>query len=388
MLIEYSQKISSFEVIVSHNDNAHNEDSGVVNSSSQTNINSADILFNHMVSKDNGKLSATFAENPYTFNFKHNSEQKFSAVVVDGATSSLINGCDPSKLDENGNPTKIPEHLLEATNVSLFSRKLSTEVAKQMSENPTKAPIEIYKMSITNIGSNAPYKNANVPLLDIKPSATISMIKENGAKLEGMIIGDQTVLIGYKDGTYDMLIADKAIKRLEEKRKDVIKTQHPEYDSLPKDKQKIVRSKVMKEWMRTKLGKEYYVPYSCGSESFEKFVDEKTKTVDENKNRKIEKFGEDVVTFSADKYEVDSVVMSSDGFVERALKYKLSTPEKILKANDEEIKNLKEQILKLEDEKGISHDDMTLVKIDVKSNIVPKKINILGARLISQRKTR
>lgn len=317
------------------------------------------------------------------------------ASIADGATHSFIDNCFVTKRNPDGSLKKIPKSWEQASSVALFAQKLSSEVVKVASENRGSHPISNFKIAMKNIALNPPYVGKNIPD-EQKVTATSSLVKIEGDDLNVSVICDQTAIVGFKDGSYAIFSADEAIKKFESDRKTYISEHYsgrptPEfngkiYEALSKEERREIERKVMEQVQRTKMGKTdgYFVAFPDANGTIDNFSNPNEPNI--NKNRILVAFGEnsDIISLSAKTKDVKTVITSSDGFVERVLKYRVDSMEKsekadkqkvaelkdktireLIAATPEKIKDFRDELVAYESSGKARPDDKSIVKIDV-----------------------
>ena len=211
---------------------------------------------------------------------------------------------------------------LATTNAASFSKAMSRVFDVNARANPTKDSIEILNMSIRGIAVNEPYA-AVAQNTDNIPS--LSSVRNNAdGNLEVLVSGEQTAIIAYKDGTYDLISTDKAINALQDKRNI---TPAPD------------------------------------------------KTSEIGDTRSYARHGNRLTHIVANPNAVASVIISSDDMIDKLLTTKikrngkeasLATVADIIEADGQKLSMLKRQLCTVEKNiMGKIRDDKTVVKVDI-----------------------
>jgi len=215
---------------------------------------------------------------------------------------------------------------LTAVNAADFSKALSRVYDVNARTNPSKDSIEILQMSIQGIAVSEPYAKAaqnenNIP--------SLSSVRNNAdGNLEVLVSGKQTAIIAYTDGTYDLISSNKEVNGLRDERNI---TPSPDKTSEISDTRSYARQ------------------------------------------------GDRLTHVVADPRKVASVIISSDGVIDKLLTSKvikggrngeepLATVADIIEADGQQLSLFKEQVEALEDMMSAHHNGKTIVKVDVASN--------------------
>ena len=211
---------------------------------------------------------------------------------------------------------------LATANAAGFSKAVSRVFDVNARANPSKNSVEILNMSIRGIAANEPYASA-VKNKDNIPS--LSSVRDNAdGNLEILVSGEQTAIVVYKDGTYDLISTDKAVNALQDERN---------------------------------------ITPAPG------------KTSEISDSRSFARCGDKIAHITADPNAVASVIISSDGMIDKLLTTKvrrngkevpLATVADIIEADGQKLSMLKRQLCAAEKNiMGKIRDDKTVVKVDI-----------------------
>ncbi len=211
---------------------------------------------------------------------------------------------------------------LATTNAASFSKAMSRVFDVNARANPSKSSVEILNMSILGIAANDPYAKAaqskdNIP--------SLSSVRNNAdGNLEVLVSGEQTAIIAYKDGTYDLISTDKAVNALQDERN---------------------------------------------------ITPAQGKTSEIGDTRSYARHGDRLTHIVADPNAVASVIISSDDMIDKLLTTKikrngkeapLATVADIIEADGQKLSMLKRQLCAAEKNiMGKIRDDKTVVKVDI-----------------------
>ena len=247
------------------------------------------------------------------------------AIVVDGATGF--------QKDISSDGTTVP--LADITNQEYTSARIWAETLAQSlyekAQTDSSNLTTILAKSIKEASAKMPLIRSDFASFETPSSPVIVMRVLNGM-MEVLGSGDCGLLIKYKDGLIDTFVGSAVLENIRKKREEQIHSLYPDFDSKTKEEQSKIRFYFMKE-TRQKLGSfpnGYFVPFMNQESMINPFL-ENRRVVSSNHNRSLNYYQRgDIWELFAEVEKVDTIILSTDGFVERILKNRLATPKMLL----------------------------------------------------------
>ncbi len=255
------------------------------------------------------------------------------AIVVDGATGF--------QKDIRPDGSIVP--LAQITNETLSSARIWAEnLAESLYKRAKTDPscwMTILKKSMREASRKMPLVRSKFEAFET-PSSPVLMMRVLHGVMEVLGSGDCGLLIKYKDGSIDSFVGSAILEEIRQKREEKIRSIFPDFNDKTKEEQAKIRFYFMKETRRN-LGNfknGYFVPHMNGTKNMHRFVG-KQKVVSANQNRSLNYHQRgDIWELYAEVDKIDTLVLSSDGFVERILKNQLATAADLLEAVTDPVK--------------------------------------------------
>lgn len=248
------------------------------------------------------------------------------AVVVDGATGFQ------KDIDKDGNIVSLPDITSgEHSSARIWADALAEALLRNAKDD------KIGLMDILEVANQEASENMPMARDDFEafqtPSATFILARVCKGNLEVIGSGDCGILISYKDGTIDSITGNTILENIRKERSEKIKLENPGFDSMGKEEKAKITHRYMKE-TRTNLGnpeKGYFVPHYNGGEAMQEFMGDMKVVKSDNKRSFNNIKRGDIWVLYANAEEVKSVMMSSDGFIEKVLKNELASKDELIK---------------------------------------------------------
>lgn len=248
------------------------------------------------------------------------------AVVVDGATGFQ------KDIDKDGNIVSLPDITSgEHSSARIWADALA-EALLRNAKNDKIGLVDILEIANQEASENMPMVSENFEAFQT-PSATFILARVCKGNLEVIGSGDCGILISYKDGDIDSITGNTILENIRKERSERIKLENLGFDSMSKEEKAKITHRYMKE-TRTNLGnpkKGYFVPHYNGGEAMKDFIGDMKVVKSDNKRSFNNIKRGDIWVLYANAEEVNSVMMSSDGFIEKVLKNELVSKNEFIK---------------------------------------------------------
>lgn len=150
-------------------------------------------------------------------------------------------------------------------------------------------------------------------------------VRQRGSRWEAVGSGDCCLLLEYRDGKLETVVGSPVLEKIRAAREAEIRREKPDFDNLPAEEKAKVRYFYMKQ-TRQSLGVfpgGYWVPFYGGDAVLDRFIGGAEPV--SAAGRKINYLNRgDVWEMSVSASELKSFMLSSDGFIEKVLKFGLA----------------------------------------------------------------
>lgn len=241
-----------------------------------------------------------------------------AAVVADGATGFL------KDVDVRGNLVSLPDIVSGGySSARVWAEKLAKRLLANMADERLGLR-QVLKLSVGEatrqvqplFGSCERFRT---------PSAAVIAVRQRGSRWEAVGSGDCCLLLEYRDGRLETVVGSSVLEKIRAAREAEIRREKPDFDNLSAEEKAKVRYFYMKQ-TRQSLGVfpgGYWVPFYGGDAVLDRFIGgvEPVSAA----GRKINYLNRgDVWEMSVSASELKSFMLSSDGFIEKVLKFGLA----------------------------------------------------------------